>query len=92
MAVYFIISPQLLLSSILLWNKILDLPTSFRNNYDPILRKLQGWLWRVFGRGSVEDGPRIWLWAKGKKKEIGATAIVSGGSRRKKQKKYTAVK
>jgi hypothetical protein len=46
----------------------------------------------VFGRGGVEDGPRIWLWAKGKKKEIGATAIVSGGSRRKKQKKYTAVK
>jgi hypothetical protein len=39
----------------------------------------------VFGRRSVGDGPRIWLQARGKKKEIGSTAIVSGESGTEKQ-------
>jgi hypothetical protein len=39
---FFIIIIQLLFSSYLLTNTIPDLATSFRNNYDLILRKLQG--------------------------------------------------
>jgi hypothetical protein len=39
-----IIIIQSLFSFLLVWNKIPDLATSFRNNYDPILRKLRGWL------------------------------------------------
>jgi hypothetical protein len=60
---FFIIILQLLFSSHLLTNTILDLATSFINNYDPIIRKLQGVegekMYQGFGFGPEERRKKL---------------------------------